>query len=110
HEKPKVLSGLSPAAHAVIEASAGTGKTFTLEHMLVELLLSSDAELESILVVTYTERAAQELRARLRSKLRAMLGPSPDAARAGSDAWVIDDVARGKLIRALVSFDLASIS
>jgi exodeoxyribonuclease V beta subunit len=27
--------------HAVLEASAGTGKTFTLEHLVVELILSA---------------------------------------------------------------------
>src|SRR5262249_4753134 len=96
-------------AHAVIEASAGTGKTYTLEHLLVDLLLSTDAELESILVVTYTERAAAELRSRLRNKLRVLLEARPEDPGA-REAWTIDEAAKKKLSRALVSFDLASIS
>jgi exodeoxyribonuclease V beta subunit len=110
HEKPPILGRLSHEAHAVIEASAGTGKTYTLEHLLVDLLLSTDTELESILVVTYTERAAAELRTRLRSKLRAMLETGEDPPAEAALAWTIDDGARRKLARALVSFDLASIS
>lgn len=96
--RPPILDQIAHDRHAVIEASAGTGKTHTLEHLVVDLLLSTDTGLESILIVTFTERAAGELRSRLRSKLQKTL-----------DAEV-DPTAKAKLNRALTSFDLASIS
>jgi exodeoxyribonuclease V beta subunit len=38
--RPAVLDELAPPGHAVIEASAGTGKTYTLEHSVVDLVLT----------------------------------------------------------------------
>ena len=58
---------------AVIEASAGTGKTFALVELVLELLLEQEIPLKSILLVTFTEKATAELRLRLRSKLRDLL-------------------------------------
>ena len=54
---------------AVIEASAGTGKTFALVELVLELLLEQEIPLKSILLVTFTEKATAELRLRLRTKL-----------------------------------------
>jgi exodeoxyribonuclease V beta subunit len=51
-----------------IEASAGTGKTFTLQHLIVRLILSS-VPLERILVVTFTRAATMDLRRRVRETL-----------------------------------------
>jgi ATP-dependent exoDNAse (exonuclease V) beta subunit len=58
---------------AVIEASAGTGKTFALVELVLELLLEQEIPLKSILLVTFTEKATAELRLRLRTKLRDLL-------------------------------------
>ena len=54
----------------LIEASAGTGKTFTLVELVLELMLTRNIPLKSILIVTFTEKATTELRMRLRTKLR----------------------------------------
>ena len=56
--------------HAVLEASAGTGKTYQLERLVLRLLLEKQVPLEQILLVTYTEKATGELRGRLRATLR----------------------------------------
>ncbi len=53
----------------LIEASAGTGKTYTIGLIYVRLLLERGLRVEQILVATFTERAAQELRDRLRTRL-----------------------------------------
>jgi exodeoxyribonuclease V beta subunit len=53
----------------IIEASAGTGKTFTIEHLVVRLLQESDLTIDQILVVTFTRAATRELRNRIRSNL-----------------------------------------
>ncbi len=61
----------------LIEASAGTGKTFTLALLYLRLLLGLGKEaafarrltVEEILVVTFTEAATEELRGRIRSNI-----------------------------------------
>jgi len=53
----------------LIEASAGTGKTYTLAELYLRLVLDSDLTVDKILVVTYTRAATEELRDRLRQKL-----------------------------------------
>lgn len=76
--------------HAVIEASAGTGKTHTLVELVLRLLTETDARLEEILLVTFTEKATGELKARLREGLERLAGATDahrDKARAALDAF-----------------------
>lgn len=53
----------------LIEASAGTGKTFTLAELYCRLVIEKQLEVSQILVVTYTRAATEELRGRLRKRL-----------------------------------------
>jgi exodeoxyribonuclease V beta subunit len=53
----------------LIEASAGTGKTWNIGLLYLRLLLERDLRVEQILVTTFTDAAAQELRERLRRRL-----------------------------------------
>jgi exodeoxyribonuclease V beta subunit len=59
---------------ALIEASAGTGKTYTLAALYLRLLLGLGREepldVTHILVVTFTEAATQELRERIRARIQ----------------------------------------
>lgn len=107
--RPDVLDALALPGHAVIEASAGTGKTYTLEHLVVELVLVHQVPLEQILVVTFTDKATREMRERVRAKLRAILDARESDERAAS-TWAIDDAARRRLGDALAVFDRAPIS
>ena len=52
-----------------LEASAGTGKTFTIEHLVVRLVLQG-IPIEQILVVTFTRKATSELKLRIRRALQ----------------------------------------
>ncbi|EMO74495.1 AAA protein [Leptospira kirschneri str. 200801925] len=52
-----------------IEASAGTGKTYTIMEIVGDLILEHKVPLTQILILTYTEKAAGELEERLRKKL-----------------------------------------
>ena len=68
------LLTLPLSGRQVIEASAGTGKTFTLAALYVRLVLghgrSSDGlQPSQILVMTFTEAATAELRERIRHRL-----------------------------------------
>lgn len=58
-----------------LEASAGTGKTFAIEHIAVRALLESiePLSIDQILIVTFTRAATRELKVRLRSNLSATL-------------------------------------
>jgi exodeoxyribonuclease V beta subunit len=53
----------------LIEASAGTGKTFTLATLVTRLVVERDLRVGQILAVTFTDAATQELRERLRLRL-----------------------------------------
>ncbi|MFP7723277.1 exodeoxyribonuclease V subunit beta [Lysobacter sp. A3-1-A15] len=52
-----------------IEASAGTGKTFTLATLVVRLVVERGLRIGQVLAVTFTEAATQELRSRIRARL-----------------------------------------
>ena len=54
-----------PPAPLMIIAGAGTGKTFTLENRVVYLVTEYSINPENILTITYTEKAAQELKTRV---------------------------------------------
>lgn len=53
----------------LIEASAGTGKTYTLTTLYIRLLVEEDLLPSEILVVTYTHAATAELRERVRMRI-----------------------------------------
>ena len=94
----------------VVEASAGTGKTFFLEHRVADLILAG-ASIDQLLVVTFTEKATAELRQRLRGLLERM-ATAPAEAPSGPDAgpsWRLDDEARARLRQAVSQFDRAAV-
>lgn len=57
----------------LIEASAGTGKTFTIGLLYLRLLLELNLQVDQILVVTFTKAATEELRSRIRVRIREAL-------------------------------------
>lgn len=74
---PARPAGLSTPARPslLLQASAGTGKTYSLERIVLYLLVRpvQPLELRQILTVTFTEAATQELRERIRSLLFAFV-------------------------------------
>ena len=54
----------------LVEAAAGTGKTHNIQNIVVRLLIERDLAIETVVVVTYTESAANELRIRLREVIQ----------------------------------------
>ncbi|TLU84744.1 MAG: exodeoxyribonuclease V subunit beta [Chlorobium sp.] len=101
----------------LIEASAGTGKTYAIASLYLRLLLEKELLPEQILVVTYTEAATQELRGRIRSRIHEALEVMEG--RNTSDAFLQElyekasgirkKRVRDLLERALGAFDTASI-
>src|SRR6185312_15237890 len=69
-----------------VSAGAGTGKTTVLVERFVRAVCDEGLDVESILVITYTRKAAGELRARVRAALRAR--GRHDLARRLDGAWI----------------------
>jgi superfamily I DNA/RNA helicase len=68
-------------ATLVVEAAAGTGKTTELVNRIVRILATGRAEVRAIVAVTFTEKAAGELKLRLREALDVARTTAPDAER-----------------------------
>ena len=70
-EKQKhVWESLDYKRDAIIEASAGTGKTYALEHIVKHLVEKNGiGDIRNLLLVTFTEKAAGELKERIRKIL-----------------------------------------
>jgi ATP-dependent helicase/nuclease subunit A len=69
-----------------VSAGAGTGKTKVLVERFARAVCDEGVDVESILVITYTEKAAGELRGRIRARL--VERERPDLARALDGAWI----------------------
>lgn len=114
-----IAAPLAPGTCALIEANAGTGKTFNIQHLYLRLLLEQELEPAQILVVTFTEAATAELRDRIRQNLAAALacldnGTSgdqllPQLMAQARHLGKSDDALRAALSLALAAFDEASI-
>lgn len=94
----------------LLEASAGTGKTFAIEHIFVRLVLEG-MDLERILVVTFTRAATRELKTRIRSNLEKALA-SLEEQRAEWDylnQYIGSEEAKRLLRDALGLFDRSQI-
>jgi ATP-dependent helicase/nuclease subunit A len=74
----------------IVEAAAGTGKTTALVGRIVRIIAEGKADVGGIVAVTFTEKAAGELKLRLRERL--------DTARAAAGQ---ESVERKRLDRAL---------
>ena len=108
YPKPALLESLG-TSHCAIEASAGTGKTYTLEHLIVQLILE-EVPLENILVVTFTRKAALELSARVRAKLTELVELPEGAGAAPGPGWDLDEAGLERIRKAQMGFDRACIS
>jgi len=69
---PKNLdpSNIPLSGRHLIEASAGTGKTYNITRLYLRLLLEKDLNVQQILVMTFTKAATEELRGRIDKELR----------------------------------------
>jgi len=103
----------------VIEASAGTGKTYSVAALVVrELAENEDLRIGNILITTFTRAAAGELRDRVRKRISSTADQlDADVAEEGDKvaAKLLGNVAERanyvrRLRRAVVEFDTATIS
>ena len=103
----------------LIEASAGTGKTYSLQTIFLRLLLEQKIPVQQIVVVTFTTAAAKDLKNKLRQVLQNALhitqNPNAkeykDYGRISAILNLLDNRAEASKIlqTALLDFDLAAI-
>ena len=83
---PEQLEAIEAKGRVFVSAGAGTGKTAVLVERFVRAVCDDGVDVDSILVITYTKRAAGELRARIRAELRRR--GRADLARKLDGAWI----------------------
>ncbi|MDF9714962.1 UvrD-helicase domain-containing protein [Nocardioides sp. ChNu-99] len=67
-----ILAPRLPTGTTLLEASAGTGKTWTIGALVARYVAEGHARLDELLVVTFGRAASQELRQRVRTQLEAV--------------------------------------
>ncbi len=123
---PFDVTGPLPTGTTLLEASAGTGKTWTVGALVTRYVAEGRARLDEMLVITFGRAASQELRERVREQLvaaeRALGDPAhvaPDDALLtllvhGTASAPVDDAERAerrhRLRDALAGFDGATIA
>jgi len=109
-------TGPLPRGLTLLEASAGTGKTYGITNLVLRLVAEEGVPLRALLLVTFTRAATAELRERVRQRLS--LGLAVVEGRAHEDDPVLaalaaspsKDLLRKRLSDALVAFDECLIS
>jgi len=87
-----------------VSAGAGTGKTTVIVERFCKAVCERGLDVDSLLVITYTDRAAGELRARIRARLLQL--ERPDLARELDGAWI--STIHGFCRRLLTAYPLAA--
>ena len=83
---PEQRAAIEATGEVFVSAGAGTGKTTVLVERFVRAVCEQGLDVESVLVITYTRKAAGELRARIRRALHTR--GRPDLARRLDGAWI----------------------
>lgn len=119
--EPFDLLGALPAERSttVLEASAGTGKTFALASLVTRYLADGAATLDQMLLITFGRAASQELRERVRCQMVDAVRAFADPSTVGDNqvvAYLLDGTdeqraaRRQRLRDALSGFDAATIA
>ena len=53
----------------LIEASAGTGKTFSLAHLVLRLITERDISISEMLIISFTKATASEIRSKISERI-----------------------------------------
>ncbi len=108
-----------PGSTTVLEASAGTGKTFALAALVTRYVAEGAAVLEDMLLITFSRAASRELRERVRAQIADTVAALCDPAAPAPNELVAHllrgtaadrDERCGRLRDALATFDGATIA
>src|SRR4051812_26827666 len=97
---PQQHAAIGAKGDVLVIAGAGTGKTRTLVESCVAQLLNGACTLDRILMVTFTEAAAAEMRQRIRNRLESALDEDRSNSRIAEQLALME----GSMIRTLHSF------
>jgi exodeoxyribonuclease V beta subunit len=121
------MKALDPArmpidGYCLVEASAGTGKTYAITSLFLRLIMERGLKVRDILVVTFTKAATEELRFKIRERLDVALGILRGRISPGKDDFVKELAALavasgrverrtmiGRLEEAMLSLDESSV-
>jgi exodeoxyribonuclease V beta subunit len=114
------LDGDLPSGWLLLEASAGTGKTYALTALVARYVVEQDLRTEQLLMVTFTRAAAAEMREKTRQQLAHVLAvlmadtvpdeTPPWMARIAACSDTEREVYRRRLETAMVTIDAATIT
>lgn len=115
------VTGALPGGTSVIEASAGTGKTYAVVALATRAVALGEVSPDQLMIVTFTQVATQELRGRVRHRFARTADALTDPATArssddeltralatGDDADIRER--RARLLQALSDFDAVTIA
>ncbi len=101
---PQQRAAIDARGETFVSAGAGTGKTTVLVERFARSVVEDGLDVDSLLVITYTDRAAGELRGRIRANLLEL--DRPDLARDLDGAWI--STIHGFCRRLLTAYPLAA--
>ncbi|KJF20774.1 AAA family ATPase [Rhodococcus sp. AD45-ID] len=115
------LLGPLPSGTTVLEASAGTGKTYAIVGLATRCVAEGVADISQVLLVTFSRAATQELRERTRERFAGVSAAlaDPDRARHSDDVLIRhlasagdEELARRRrrLLQALAEFDSGTMT
>ncbi len=121
---PFDICGELPSGTTVLEASAGTGKTYAIAALTARVIAEGTAELSQLLLVTFGRMATNELRLRVRERLVAVEACLDDAVAGRAPSGRIGELEtmvsaahpeelarrRTRVSKALAEFDAATIA
>ncbi len=116
---PFDVTGPLPTGTTLLEASAGTGKTWTIAALVTRYVAEGECRLEEMLVVTFGRAASQELRERVREQLvEAVRALAPEPVLPESPSALLElllarddrEAMHVRLTEALIDFDAATIA
>jgi exodeoxyribonuclease V beta subunit len=121
---PFDICGKLPSGTTVLEASAGTGKTYTIAALTARVIAEGAAELSQLLLVTFGRMATNELRLRVRERLVAVEACLADAVAGRAPSGRVSELEtmisaadpeelarrRTRVSKALAEFDAATIA
>ena len=107
------VTGPLPTGTSVLEASAGTGKTWTIAALVTRYVAEGHARVDELLVVTFGRAATSDLRLRVRERLisvhRELGGASDDPVVQLLNTGDVPTY-RQRLATALAAFDSATVT
>jgi ATP-dependent helicase/nuclease subunit A len=101
---PQQQAAIDARGSVFVAAGAGTGKTSVLVERFARSVVDDGLDVDSLLVITYTDRAAGELRGRIRERLLEL--GHPQLARELDGAWI--STIHGFCRRLLTAYPLAA--